>query len=104
MHQSRLGYEVRCHVWYAPLCQHRLLVRRTALKRLFCDPSNSIEYDAVTDPYCSRRSDHGGAPSAGELAEIADLLPVVANESAKNSRILEKTVQSKRRHHASGIE
>ena len=88
MHQSRLGYEVRCHVWYAPLCQHRLLVRRTALKRLFCDPSNSIEYDAVTNPYCSRRSDHGVDPSARELAEIADLHPVVANKCPKNIRIL----------------
>ena len=35
----------------------------------------SIEYDAVTNPYCSRRSDHGVHPSARELAEIADLLP-----------------------------
>jgi hypothetical protein len=53
-----------------------------------CDPSNSIEYDAVTDPYCSRRSDHGVDPSARELAEIADLHPVVANECPKNIRIL----------------
>ena len=49
---------------------------------------NSIEYDAVTDPYCSRRSDHGVDPSARELAEIADLRPVVANECPKNIRIL----------------
>src|SRR5258706_1956223 len=47
-------------------------------------PSNSIEYDAVTDPYCSRRSDHGVDPSARELAEIADLHPVVANKCPKN--------------------
>jgi hypothetical protein len=57
-------------------------------KRLFCDPSSSIEYDAVTNPYCSRRSDHGVYPSARELAEIADLLPIVANECPKNIRIL----------------
>ena len=81
-------YEVRCHVWYAPLCQPRLLVRRTALKRLFCDPSNSIEYDAVTNPYCSHRSDHGVDPCARELAEIADLHPVVANKCPKNIRVL----------------
>src|SRR2546430_3750028 len=68
--------------------QRRLLVRRIALKRLFCDPSNSVEYDAVTNPYCSRRSDHGVDPSARELAEIADLQPVVANECPKNIRIL----------------
>ena len=86
MHQSRLGYEVRCHVWYAQLWQHRLLVRRTALKKLFCDPS--IQYDAVTNPYCSRRSDHGVDPCARELTEIADLHPVVANECPKNIRIL----------------
>src|SRR6266403_3104080 len=67
--------------------QRRLLVRRIALKRLFCDPSNSVEYDAVTNPYCSRRSDHGVDPSARELAEIADLQPVVANECPKNIRI-----------------
>src|SRR5260370_15611798 len=67
--------------------QRRLLVRRIALKRLFCDPSNSVEYDAGTNPYCSRRSDHGVDPSARELAEIADLQPVVANECPKNIRI-----------------
>src|SRR5712675_1975239 len=88
----------------APLWQHRLLVRRIALKRLFCDPSNSVEYDAVTNPYCSRRSDHRVDPSARELAEIADLQPVVANECPKNIRILRQTVLSKRRHHTSGIE
>jgi hypothetical protein len=96
-----LGYEVRCH---APLWQHRLLVGRTALKRLFRDPSNSIEYDAVTNSYCSRRSDHGVDPSAGELPEIADSHPVVANECPKNISILGQTVLSKRRHHTSGIE
>ncbi len=53
-----------------------------------CVPSNSIEYDAVTNPYCSRRSDHGVDPCARELAEIADLHPVVANECPKNIRIL----------------
>jgi hypothetical protein len=88
MHQPRFDYEVRCNAWYAPLWQHRLLVRRTALKKLFCVPSNSIEYDAVTNPYCSRRSDHGVYPCARELAEIADLHPVVANECPKNIRIL----------------
>jgi hypothetical protein len=36
----------------------------------------------------SRRSDHGVDPSARELAEIADLHPVVANERPKNIRIL----------------
>ena len=79
---------MRCHVWYAPLWQHRLLVRRTARKKLFCDPSNSIEYDAVTNPYSTRRSDHGVDPGARELAEIADLHPVVANKCPKNIRIL----------------
>ena len=79
-------------------------VRRTALKKLLCDPTNSIEYDAVTNPYCSRRSDHGVDPSARELAEIADLHPVVANECPKDVRILGETVLSKRRHHTSGIE
>ena len=63
-------------------------VKRTARKKLFCDPTNSIEYDAVTNPYCSRRSDHGVDPGARELAEIADLHPVVANECPKNIRIL----------------
>ena len=63
-------------------------VKRTARKRLFCDPTNSIEYDAVTNPYCSRRSDHGVDPGARELAEIADLHPVVANKCPKNIRIL----------------
>jgi hypothetical protein len=53
-----------------------------------CGPTNSIEYDAVTNPYCSRRSDHGVDPCARELAEIADLQPVVANECPKNIRIL----------------
>src|SRR5258707_358086 len=71
------------HLW-----QHRLLVRRTARKKLFCDPSNSIEYDAVTNPYCSRGSDHGVDPGARELAEISDLRPVVANKCPKNIRIL----------------
>src|SRR5258708_36492297 len=73
-------------------------------KKLFCDPSSSIVYDAVTNPYCSRRSDHGGDPSARELAEIADLHPVVANECPKDVRILGEPVLSKRRHHTSGIE
>jgi hypothetical protein len=50
---------------------------------------NSIEDDAVTNPYCSRRDDHGVHPSAMELAEIADLHPIVANECPKNIRILE---------------
>jgi hypothetical protein len=36
----------------------------------------------------SRRSDHGVDPSARELADIADLHPVVANERPKNIRIL----------------
>src|SRR5439155_21645229 len=56
--------------------------------RLFCDPKNSIEYDAVTNPYCSRRSDHGVHPSARELAEIAHSRSIVANECPKNIRIL----------------
>jgi hypothetical protein len=65
------------------------LVGSTALeRRLFCDPSSSIEYDAVTNPYCSRRSDNGIYPSAWVLAEIADLLPIVSNECPKNIRIL----------------
>src|SRR5258708_12432394 len=79
-------------------------VRRTALKKLLCDPTNSIEYDAVTNPYCSSRSDHGVDPCARELAEIANLLPVVANECPKDVRILGETVLSKRRHHTSAIE
>jgi len=65
------------------------LLGSTALeRRLFCDPSSSIEYDAVTNPYCSRRSDNGIYPSAWVLAEIADLLPIVSNECPKNIRIL----------------
>jgi hypothetical protein len=57
---------------------------RTLERRLFCDPSSSIEYDAVTNPYCSRRSDNGVYPSAWVLAKIADLLPIVSNECPKN--------------------
>ena len=79
-------------------------VRRTALKKLATPQTQSIEYDAVTNPYCSRRSDHGVDPCARELAEIADLHPVVANECPKDVRILGETVLSKRRHHTSGIE
>jgi hypothetical protein len=78
-------------------------VRRTALK-ISLRPTNSIQYDAVTNTYCSRRSDHGVDPCARELAEIADLHPVVANECPKDVRILGETVLSKRRHHTSGIE
>ena len=47
-----------------------------------------MEYDAVTNPYCSRRGDHGVHSSARELAEIADLHSIVANERPKNIRIL----------------
>jgi hypothetical protein len=65
--------------------------------------NSSIEYDAVTNPYCSRRSDHGVDTCARELAEIADLHPVVANECPKDVRILRETVLSKRRHHTAGI-
>ena len=65
------------------------LLDRTALeRRLFCDPSSSIEYDAVTNPYCPRRSDNGVYPSAWVLAKITDLLPIVSNECPKNIRIL----------------
>ena len=48
----------------------------------------SIEYDAVTNPYRSRRSDHGVHSSARELAKIGDLLPIVANECPQNFAIL----------------
>lgn len=48
----------------------------------------SIEYDAVTNPYSSRRSDHGVHPSARELPKIGDLLPIVANECPQNFAIL----------------
>ena len=65
------------------------LLDRIALeRRLFCDPSSSIEYDAVTNPYCPRRSDNGVYPSAWVLAKITDLLPIVSNECPKNIRIL----------------
>ena len=65
------------------------LLDRTALeRRLFCDPSSSIEYDAVTNPYCPRRSDNGVYPRAWILAKITDLLPIVSNECPKNFRIL----------------
>ena len=67
-------------------------------------PSNSIEYDPFTNPYCSRGSDHGVDPGARQLAEIADLYPVVANKCPKNIRVLGETVLSKRRHHTSRIE
>jgi hypothetical protein len=73
-------------------------------KKLLCGPTNLIDEDAVTNPDCSRRSDHGVDPCAWELAEIADLHPVVANECPKDVRIVGETVLSKRRHHTSGIE
>jgi len=59
-------------------------LQRTAPLR----PLSSIEYDAVTNPNCSRRSDHGVHSCARELAEIANLHPIVANECPKNIRIL----------------
>ena len=67
---------------------HGLVRQHPLERRLFCDPSSSIEYDAVTNPYRSRRSDNGIYPSAWVLAEIADLLPIVSNECPKNIRIL----------------
>jgi hypothetical protein len=46
------------------------------------------EYDGSPIRTVSRRSDHGVDPSARELAEIANLHPVVANDRPKNIRIL----------------
>ena len=42
----------------------------------------------IASSYCSRRSDHRVNPGAGELTEIADLHPIVANERPKNVGIL----------------
>jgi len=42
----------------------------------------------IASSYCSRRSDHRVNPGAGELTEVADLHPIVANERPKNVGIL----------------
>ena len=47
-----------------------------------------IEQDAITNPHCSRRSDHGVHAGARELAEVADLYSIVADQCPKNIRIL----------------
>jgi hypothetical protein len=49
---------------------------------------SSIDYDPITDPHCSWRSNHGVHPSAREVTEITDLQPIIANDCPKNIRIL----------------
>ena len=44
--------------------------------------------DVIASSYCSRRSDHRVNPGTGELTEIADLHPIVANERPKNLGLL----------------
>jgi len=44
--------------------------------------------DVIASSYRSRRSDHRINPGAGELTEVADLHPIVANERPKNVGIL----------------
>jgi hypothetical protein len=65
---------------------------------------DSIQHDSVTSSYRARRGDHSVHASAGELPQLTELDPIVANERPKNIGILWKIVLGKGRHHASGIE
>ena len=72
------------------MVEHRLPAAANRIKLLCLNfrSDQRIQHDAVTNPYCSRPGDHGVDPCARELAEIADLHAVVANECPKNIRIL----------------
>jgi hypothetical protein len=76
--------------WHNPLLGRVCLLTTGGLIRV---GPRSLEESSdnghvVTGSYCSRRSDHGVHPSAGELTEIADLHPIVVNERPQNIGIL----------------
>ena len=71
-----------------PLFPRRGRAERPLSNENFLWALSLIEQDAITNPHCSRRSDHGVHAGARELAEVADLYSIVADQCPKNIRIL----------------
>ena len=82
--KSRFGIVVLSKAFFA---RNWRSVRR-ALGRVPELGESSDNGHVIASSYCSRRSDHRVNPGAGELTEIADLHPIVANERPKNVGIL----------------
>jgi hypothetical protein len=72
-------------------------------KEIYSGQLISIEYDPVSSSYCTRRGDDGVNAGTWELAQAADLGPIVANERPHDIGILGQIVLSKGRHYASWI-